>query len=98
MLQNKDIDDLSRLKPGDYDPLHRMSPHHWAAILSLYNTTFLPGGYITLFPAILLSSPVSPERAIALRNPLEKRMPQFQWNSLAAALDPLDLSGMYFVF
>uniref|UniRef100_A0A1B6CPD3 Sterol regulatory element-binding protein cleavage-activating protein n=1 Tax=Clastoptera arizonana TaxID=38151 RepID=A0A1B6CPD3_9HEMI len=92
MNQSKDMDDLSRLKPGDYDPLHRISPHHWAAILSLYNTSFLPGSYITLLPAILLSSPVPPERAIALRNPFEKKMPQFQWNSLAAALDPLDLN------
>lgn len=92
LKQVKDSDELSRLQPESYDPLHRLSPHHWSAILSLYNTTFLSGSYITILPGIQLASPVSPDRAIALRNPLEKQIPKFQWQSLAVALDPLDLT------
>jgi len=37
---------------------------------------------------------VSPEEARYLRNPNEKAMQHFQWQALAAALDPLDFSGM----
>ena len=95
MVQVKDSDELSRLQPDRYDPLHRLSPHHWSAILSLYNTTYLSGSYITILPAIQLASPVSPGRAVAVRNPREKQMAKFQWHSLAVALDPIDFTGDY---
>lgn len=95
LLQVKYSDELSRLQPDSYDPLHRLSPHHWSAILSLYNATFLSGSYVTILPAIQLASPVSPDRAVALRNPREKQMPKFQWHSLAVALDPIDFTGKH---
>lgn len=91
-FQDKGSDELSRLKPGDYNPVQKLSPHHWAAILSLYNSTFLSGGYITMLPPVQLASAVSPERAIAQRNDAEKQN-NFQWQSLAIALDPIDFNG-----
>ncbi|KAG8338714.1 hypothetical protein J6590_000393 [Homalodisca vitripennis] len=87
---DKGSDELSRLKPGDYRPLQKLSPHHWAAILSLYNTTFLSGGYITILPPIQLASAVSPEQAIAQRNELEK-LSKIPWEPLAVAMDPFDI-------
>jgi hypothetical protein len=36
---------------------------------------------------------VSSEQARAVRNPNEKAAQHFQWQALAAALDPLDFSG-----
>lgn len=92
-FQDKDSDELSRLKPGDNGALGALSPHHWAALLSLYNTTLLSGGYVTLLPPVHLASTVSPDRAVTQRNPLE-RQNNFQWHSLAVALDPIDFNGI----
>lgn len=92
-FQDKDSDELSRLKPGDNGVLGALSPHHWAALLSLYNTTLLSGGYVTLLPPVHLASTVSPDRALTQRNPLE-RQNNFQWHSLAVALDPIDFNGI----
>ncbi|XP_054271772.1 sterol regulatory element-binding protein cleavage-activating protein [Macrosteles quadrilineatus] len=91
LKEDKGSDELSRLKPGDYNPVQKLSPHHWAAILSLYNSTFLSGGYVTMLPPVQLASAVSPERAIAQRNDAEKQN-NFQWQSLAIALDPIDFN------
>ena len=85
-------EDLSRLRPNRYDPWDRLSPYHWAAILSLYNIS-ASGHYVSILPAIRLSHVISPQDALHLRNPNERAAQHFQWQTLAAALDPLDFSG-----
>ncbi|KAJ4442079.1 hypothetical protein ANN_11945 [Periplaneta americana] len=84
-------DAIARLKHGAFDPWRRLSHYHWPAILSLYNIS-LAGRYISILPPIRLSHTVSSELAHALRNPNEKAAQHFQWQALAAALDPLDFS------
>jgi hypothetical protein len=86
-------DAIAKLKHMGYDPWKRLSHYHWPAILSLYNIS-LSGHYISILPPIRLSHAVSSEQARALRNPDEKAAQHFQWQTLAAALDPLDFSGM----
>jgi hypothetical protein len=86
-------DAIAKLKHMGYDPWKRLSHYHWPAILSLYNIS-LSGHYISILPPIRLSHTVPSERARALRNPDEKAAQHFQWQTLAAALDPLDFSGM----
>lgn len=86
-------DAIARLKHMGCDPWRRLSHYHWPAILSLYNIS-LSGHYISILPPIRLSHAVSSEQARALRNPNEKAVQHFQWHALAAALDPLDFSGM----
>jgi len=86
-------DAVARLKHMGYEPWRRLSNYHWPAILSLYNVS-VSGHYISILPPIRLSHTVSSEEARYLRNPNEKAMQHFQWQALAAALDPLDFSGM----
>jgi hypothetical protein len=86
-------DAVARLKHVGYEPWRRLSHYHWPAILSLYNIS-VSGHYISILPPIRLSHTVSSEEARSLRNPNEKAMQHFQWQALAAALDPLDFSGM----
>jgi hypothetical protein len=88
-------DAIARLKHMGCDPWRRLSHYHWPAILSLYNIS-LSGHYISILPPIRLSHIVSSEHAHALRNPNEKVVQHFQWHALAAALDPLDFSGMVY--
>nr|XP_018911050.1 PREDICTED: sterol regulatory element-binding protein cleavage-activating protein [Bemisia tabaci]XP_018911059.1 PREDICTED: sterol regulatory element-binding protein cleavage-activating protein [Bemisia tabaci] len=83
-------DDLARLKPVEFEPWRKLSHHHWSTILSLYNNS-VSGSYVTVLPPIYLAHPISPDRAKAMRNPHEKVV-EFQWQSLAVALDPLDFS------
>ncbi|XP_067004981.2 sterol regulatory element-binding protein cleavage-activating protein isoform X2 [Anabrus simplex] len=84
-------DDLARLKHSGFDPWRRLSHRHWPAILSLYNMS-VAGHYITILPAIRISHAVTPEMARTLRNLEEQASQHFQWQALAAALDPLDFS------
>lgn len=44
-----------------------MPAHHWSNLFSLYNVS-LTGRFLTVLPPILLSIPVTPERARAIRN------------------------------
>lgn len=81
------------MKKVDYDTRRRLSLHHWPSILSLYNIS-LTGYYITLLPPINLIHTISREVAISLRNPEEKGI-RFRWQSLAAALDPIDFPGKF---
>ena len=81
------------IKKVDYDTRQRLSAFHWPSILSLYNIS-LSGSYITVLPAITVAQIVSPKLAVMLRNPDEHRI-KFQWQSLAAALDPIDFPCMY---
>ncbi|XP_026284817.1 sterol regulatory element-binding protein cleavage-activating protein isoform X1 [Frankliniella occidentalis] len=84
-------EDMNRLKPNRYDPWDRLSPYHWPTILSLYNVS-VSGRYLSVLPAIRLSYVISPEVAVDLRNPNERPVQHFHWQTLAAALDPLDFS------
>ncbi|CAG2057192.1 unnamed protein product [Timema podura] len=84
-------DDISsRLRHVGLDSWHNLSPYHWPSILSLYNVS-LAGQYISILPCMRISHVVTPDQARHLRNPEEKAQ-HFEWQSLAAALDPLDFS------
>nr|CAD7460238.1 unnamed protein product [Timema tahoe] len=80
----------SRLRHVGLDSWHNLSPYHWPSILSLYNVS-LAGQYISILPCMRISHVVTPDQARHLRNPEEKAQ-HFEWQSLAAALDPLDFS------
>nr|CAD7427831.1 unnamed protein product [Timema monikensis] len=80
----------SRLRHIGLDSWHNLSPYHWPSILSLYNIS-LAGQYISILPCMRISHVVTPDQARHLRNPEEKAQ-HFEWQSLAAALDPLDFS------
>ncbi|CAG4961993.1 unnamed protein product [Parnassius apollo] len=71
-------------------PWSRLSPSHWASILSQYNES-VAGKYAIILPPTLLSHRVSPELAAGLRHPDEKEPPPLRWQALAAALDPIDI-------
>ncbi|XP_044267685.1 sterol regulatory element-binding protein cleavage-activating protein [Tribolium madens] len=85
--------DLENLKHSDYEPWLKLSPQHWASIVRKYNLS-LSGHYIAVLPNIKLSHVIRPEQAALLRNPHEKYGEKFQWQALAAALDPIDFNGM----
>ncbi|KAK6639923.1 hypothetical protein RUM43_008200 [Polyplax serrata] len=85
-----DDGDLSRFRHRDQDSHRRLSLYHWPVMMSLYNIS-LTGKFVTILPSIRLSHTVSPETATTMRNPNDK-MADFQWKSLAVALDPLDFS------
>ncbi|XP_034230725.1 sterol regulatory element-binding protein cleavage-activating protein isoform X1 [Thrips palmi] len=84
-------EDIARLRPNRYDPWDRLSPYHWSTILSLYNIS-ISGRYLSVLPAIRLSHVIAPQNALHLRNPNERAAQHFHWQTLAAALDPLDFS------
>lgn len=84
-------EDISRLRPNRYEPWDRLSPYHWSTILSLYNIS-TNGRYISILPSIRLSHVITAENALLLRNPNEGTVQHFHWQTLAAALDPLDFS------
>lgn len=88
--------DLAKLKHPDYSPWLRLSSQHWPAIFEKYNLS-LSGNYIAVLPNIRISHAVSPEQAVLLRNGNEKYVHTFQWQALAAALDPIDFNGKYFL-
>ncbi|KAG8239294.1 hypothetical protein J437_LFUL019075 [Ladona fulva] len=72
-----------------------LSHRHWPALLGMYNIS-VSGGYLSILPPIRVWIPVAPDQAMLLRHPEEKEGGgpggQFQWQALAAALDPLDFS------
>ncbi|GLV41628.1 SREBP cleavage activating protein [Carabus blaptoides fortunei] len=84
-------DELARLRHAEYVTRLRLSSHHWPAIFDRYNLS-LSGSYIAVLPRIRLSHAVSPEQAVLLRNGNEKHVQSFQWQALAAALDPIDFN------
>ncbi|GLH11360.1 F-box/WD repeat-containing protein 7 [Gryllus bimaculatus] len=90
-LNDTSLDDYARLKHSGFDPWRRLSHHHWPAILSLYNIS-VAGQYISILPSIRLSLAVTPDIARSVRNLEEHTVQHFQWQALAAALDPLDFS------
>lgn len=85
-------EDLNKLIHPDYPPWLKLSTYHWPSIFKKYNIS-LAGKHIAILPNIKISHAVSPEEAIFLRNSEEISSQKFQWNSLAAALDPIDFSG-----
>ncbi|XP_044750724.1 sterol regulatory element-binding protein cleavage-activating protein isoform X2 [Coccinella septempunctata] len=84
--------DLCKLKHPDYEPRTKLSPFYWSSILGKYNIS-LSRQYITILPTIKLSHVITPEDAIVMRNPYEKYGETFQWQALAAALDPMEFDG-----
>lgn len=90
--QNQTLD-VDKLKHSDYAPWLKLSSRHWPSILRKYNMS-LSGKTIAVLPNIKLSHVISPEQAILLRNPEEKYGDRFQWQALAAALDPIDFRDM----
>lgn len=82
---------IQRLKYPDIELNYYLSNFHWSTILKQYNVS-LAGKYITILPAIKLSKVIQPEIAVVLRNPKDQLLQNFQWKSLAAALDPLDFN------
>nr|XP_023029446.1 sterol regulatory element-binding protein cleavage-activating protein-like [Leptinotarsa decemlineata] len=81
--------ELEKLKHSEYAPWLKLSSRHWYAILKNYNVS-LSGQTIAVLPNIKISHVVRPEQAVLLRNPDEKYGEKFQWQALAAALDPID--------
>ncbi|XP_077302118.1 SREBP cleavage activating protein isoform X2 [Arctopsyche grandis] len=93
-MLNKTLLQHISLKHMTYpQPWLRLSEFHWSSILSQYNVS-CAGRYLAVLPPILIKHRVSPERAIAARNPAEKDSiaPSSRWRALVAALDPLDLT------
>lgn len=71
----------------------RLSAQHWPAVFERYNMS-LSGSHIAILPSIKISHAVSPEQAAILRNTEERyELNAFQWQALAAALDPIDFYG-----
>ncbi|XP_063901523.1 sterol regulatory element-binding protein cleavage-activating protein isoform X2 [Zophobas morio] len=85
--------DFENLKHSDYAPWLKLSPQHWSSIVRKYNLS-LSGHSVAILPNIKISHVIRPEQAILLRNPNEKYGEKFQWQALAAALDPIDFNGM----
>lgn len=81
--------DVCKLKHPDYEPRSKLSPFYWSSILGKYNIS-MSRQYITLLPTIKLSHVITPEDASIIRNPYEKYGETFQWQALAAALDPME--------
>lgn len=48
-------------------PVSSMPNHHWSNLLSLYNIS-MTGRFVSILPPILLSIPITPERAQSVRN------------------------------
>lgn len=87
-------DDFDKLKHAEYGPWLSLSAQHWPAVLRKYNVS-LAGRSVAILPAIRISHPVGPEQAVLLRHPEDSFGQKFQWQALAAALDPIDFSGMF---
>ena len=48
-------------------PVASMPNHHWSNLFSLYNIS-LTGRFVSILPPIMLSIPITPERAQSIRN------------------------------
>lgn len=88
-------DEVKKLRHTDYQPWMELSKQHWSSILRIYNVS-LAGKYVAILPSIRISHVVTPEQAVILRNSEERYNDKFQWQALAAALDPIDFSGKFF--
>lgn len=88
------IEKIDELKHPTYVPRMRVPLQHWRSILKVYNVS-LNGQSVAILPSIQISHVISPEEAVQLRNPEEKYNENFPWKALAAALDPIDFSGMF---
>lgn len=84
--------EIEKLKYSDATSRNKFPIRLWPAIFRKYNIT-LRGQVIVILPNIQLSHIVRPDQAMLLRNPNEKYGNKFQWQALAAALDPLDFTG-----
>lgn len=84
--------DIEKLKYFNFASWNRLPVRLWPAVFRKYNIS-LRGQVIIILPNIKLSHVVSPEQVILLRNPNEKYGSKFEWQALAAALDPLDFTG-----
>lgn len=86
--------DLNKLKHAEYAPWLKLSHRHWSSILRKYNMS-LGGEAVAVLPNIKLSHVITPEQAKLMRNHEEKYGDTFQWQALAAALDPIDFNGEF---
>ncbi|KAB0798454.1 hypothetical protein PPYR_09447 [Photinus pyralis] len=86
-------DELNKLKHREYPPWLKLSTQHWAAILKKYNIS-LSGSSVAILPNIKISYSINPQQAVLLRNPEEKNGQKFHWQTLAAALDPIDFNDL----
>ncbi|KAF5297711.1 hypothetical protein FQA39_LY12042 [Lamprigera yunnana] len=91
--KHNQTDELNKLKHRDYPPWLRLSTQHWAAILKKYNIS-LSGRSIAILPNIKISYSINPQQAVLLRNSEEKNGQKFHWQTLAAALDPIDFNDL----
>lgn len=91
-INTNDTEDLIKLKHTEYEPWTRLSNFHWQAIFNKYNIP-ISRKYLVVLPPIRISHVVNPSQAVALRHSKDSKTQHFQWQNLAAALDPLDLSG-----
>lgn len=65
---SKPVSPFARIRFSCEHPVPASMPaHHWSNLFSLYNVS-LTGRFLTVLPPILLSIPVTPERARAIRN------------------------------
>lgn len=85
-------DEITKLKHSDFAPWMKLSIQHWPSILRRYNIS-LGGRSVAILPTIHISHIITPEQAVLIRNPEEKYNTKFQWQTLAAALDPIDFGG-----
>ncbi|CAH0556664.1 unnamed protein product [Brassicogethes aeneus] len=85
--------DLNKLKHLEYSPWLKLSTQHWPSIFKRYNMS-LSGQVVAVLPNIKLSHVITPEQAKLMRNPEEKYGDKFQWQALAAALDPIDFNDV----
>ncbi|XP_055390295.1 sterol regulatory element-binding protein cleavage-activating protein [Condylostylus longicornis] len=87
----EEIREQKKFKYPDYEINYYLSNFHWSEILIQYNIS-LAETYIAVLPSIKLSKIIAPESAIIMRNPKDVEIKNFQWKTLAAALDPLDFN------
>lgn len=84
--------DIEKLKYSHSASWNRLPARLWTELFRKYNIS-LRGQVVVILPNIKLSHVVRPEQVALLRNPNEKYGHKFQWQALAAALDPLDFTG-----
>lgn len=87
-------EEIAKLKHSDLAPWMKLSIQHWPSILRRYNVS-LSGRSVAVLPTIHISHIITPEQAVLIRNPEEKYSAKFQWQTLAAALDPIDFGGNF---
>ncbi|XP_018321983.1 sterol regulatory element-binding protein cleavage-activating protein [Agrilus planipennis] len=91
MKQKNHTEELRKLRHPEFSTSRRLSAQHWPTILKKYNIS-VSGRSVVILPSIKLSHAISPEQAALLRNSEEVYGQKFQWQALAAALDPIDFT------